>query len=764
MSSMSDDEAQLIDMDGYISKWANFLKGWKRRYFRIESPGVLIYFNNKKKYLKRKSRGRRVRCRGTINLHMATITHHKSNKRRFIIDTNTGTYFLRSKTADECKRWVHALNQAKLFYQKQIGDFSVQQPGNLALATSPMSDSEGEDDDDDDDASTSSDNDPRPTVDDNDNDGPSLRHTKGRASNSVATLVSMRDRLAETEYHTASLLQKIEDLVNLVKSGKSKGDVDKRADAVKTEGQELADSVHGLMEGMNEEVERRLRLEALVTFMEATNQDLRRRYMPVNEPPEEDEEDLEDSDDDDFFDTEDSAQGGESSARPGSDTPASPAAPSKVKKTKSKLKHSRNIIPCPETAMLDDYKKYKGHGLIEWRKSLPCPKPSKKEAGASLWSMLKDAIGKDLSRITLPAFYNEPLTVCQRAGEEMAYHNLLHEAAEMSESLRRAMNVCAFAVAPYSATIGRQGKPFNPMLGETWEWDRQDDWGIRLLCEQVSHHPPITAFWVHHKEWVYHGDAQIKSKFWGNSIEVMPVGTAHVHFARWGDHYTFEKVTTCVHSLFGTRWTDHYGEMVITNHSNGEIVKLKFVKKGWVSGQYQLVGCAYDRKGTPKYMMGGHWNEGLYAIPCPEGFNEKEFRKSAHKRDWKNDPNAITLWKYEAPPPECEAMYQLSPHAQTINQLHEKQKGWLAPTDARYRPDQRLLEDGDLKTATVEKVRLEEKQRAARRLREKNGEAWRPRWFEKRVDPDSQTEGWVYTGKYFEVRETQKWDDCPDIW
>lgn len=46
----------------------------------------------------------------------------------------------------------------------------------------------------------------------------------------------------------------------------------------------------------------------------------------------------------------------------------------------------------------------------------------------------------------------------------------------------------------------------------------------------------------------------------------------------------------------------------------------------------------------------------------------------------------------------------------------------VAPTDSRHRPDQRLMETTDWDGANKEKQRLEEKQRAARRLREKEAE------------------------------------------
>ena len=35
------------------------------------------------------------------------------------------------------------------------------------------------------------------------------------------------------------------------------------------------------------------------------------------------------------------------------------------------------------------------------------------------------------------------------------------------------------------------GKPFNPLLGETYELTRND---FRIVCEQVGHHPPVSAW------------------------------------------------------------------------------------------------------------------------------------------------------------------------------------------------------------------------------------------------------------------------------
>lgn len=54
-------------------------------------------------------------------------------------------------------------------------------------------------------------------------------------------------------------------------------------------------------------------------------------------------------------------------------------------------------------------------------------------------------------------------------------------------------------------------------------------------------------------------------------------------------------------------------------------------------------------------------------------------------------------------------------------QLNEPEEG-IAPTDSRFRPDQRLMENGQWDEANAEKLRLEEKQRLVRRAREHEAE------------------------------------------
>jgi oxysterol-binding protein 1 len=52
-------------------------------------------------------------------------------------------------------------------------------------------------------------------------------------------------------------------------------------------------------------------------------------------------------------------------------------------------------------------------------------------------------------------------------------------------NLMRILNIAAFAVSSYASTEGRQCKPFNPLLGETYEADYPDK-GLRFFSEKVG--------------------------------------------------------------------------------------------------------------------------------------------------------------------------------------------------------------------------------------------------------------------------------------
>ncbi|CAG4983276.1 unnamed protein product [Parnassius apollo] len=298
--------------------------------------------------------------------------------------------------------------------------------------------------------------------------------------------------------------------------------------------------------------------------------------------------------------------------------------------------------------------------------------------------------------------------------------------------------VAAFAVSAYAASAHRAAsKPFNPLLGETYECVREDR-GFNFVAEQVSHHPPVSACHAQAARWVLWQEARIRTKFWGKSMEFQPAGHVHLRLLPHGDLYTWNKVTTCVHNLFGgQRWVDQYGDMHITCHGKDISCKLNFIKaSSWSSGKHEVRGAVTWAGG--RLRLSGRWSEALYAG---------------------EPPAARCLWRPGAMPPDHELYYGFTRFAMELNELEPGMKDVLPHTDTRLRPDQRALEEGDVETAEQLKHQLEQAQRERRR----DAHEHTPAWFRKVTENGE--EMWVFTGEYWKAREAGFPDlKAPVIW
>jgi hypothetical protein len=97
------------------------------------------------------------------------------------------------------------------------------------------------------------------------------------------------------------------------------------------------------------------------------------------------------------------------------------------------------------------------------------------ESDISLVSILKKNVGKDLSAVSMPVVLNEPLNLLQKLCEELEYSELLDKASDCDDPHDRMIYVAAFAISAYASSAYRSSrKPFNPLLGETYECVRSD--------------------------------------------------------------------------------------------------------------------------------------------------------------------------------------------------------------------------------------------------------------------------------------------------
>ncbi|KAF5368616.1 hypothetical protein D9758_002382 [Tetrapyrgos nigripes] len=335
----------------------------------------------------------------------------------------------------------------------------------------------------------------------------------------------------------------------------------------------------------------------------------------------------------------------------------------------------------------------------------------------SLFAVLKKNVGKDLSTITMPVTFNEPLTLLQRAAEELEYYSLLDQAAAASDPIERLQFVAAFAVSGYAHTRHRTGrKGFNPMLAETFEDSR-----MKFIAEKVRHNPVEMAYHAEGSNWELYATSAGKTKFWGKSLEIIPLGTTHLKIGK--DHYQWKKPSSFMRNLIaGTKYLEHVGKMVIENATDNSRCVLEFKQNGYWGPSNVVSGTITDSSGTVKSELEGKWDE--------------QFSQTV-------DPShLVVLWRVAPWPKQTHDYYGFTSFGMTVNEMSADVVGKLPPTDSRLRPDVRALENGDLDTAEVEKNRVEE----AQRERRKKGKEPKPRWFKQQGDE------WVYAGGYWEAR------------
>ncbi|CAF3824366.1 unnamed protein product [Rotaria magnacalcarata] len=433
------------------------------------------------------------------------------------------------------------------------------------------------------------------------------------------------------------------------------------------------------------------------------------------------------------------------------------------------------------------------------------PVPMFDRSSISIWSILKQCIGKELSKVSMPIVWNEPISFLQRFSENVLYSYLLDRADECTDPIMRMQYVAAFAASSISSNIDRLSKPFNPLLGETYEFV-QDDLPFRYMSEQVSHHPPVSAFLCESRDngerWRFYGSILPKAKFSVKRMEVNPKGLLTLELKRHHEIYTWESVTCTIHNIVvGRLWFEYHGTMEIINHSNKMKAIINFKPYSWSSKElHKVEGFIFDSQKHKLRGLYGYWTDSLYSIDI-ERFEvflkqQKKEAKSAskcHQQQITNSPttatndtdntdldeelpdadpsheqlnlppNSLTLWRIM---PKLEyglQYYNFSLFTMALNQLTEENKNnrsSLPPTDSRFRPDIRKMEEGDIDGAGQEKDRLEEKQRAVRRTMEKRREEWQPRWFRLIKHTITGQDVWVSNEKYWQ----RNWAHCPEIY
>ncbi|GER51563.1 oxysterol-binding protein [Striga asiatica] len=593
-----EEDCEVKSVAGILYKWVNYGKGWRERWFVLED-GVLSYYKvhgpdkifvsscrdkglrvigeESWRYMRKGSIGnwsqngsvgngfsseKQWKPFGEVHLKVSSVRISKSDDKRLYIFTGTKTLHLRCQSKEDRASWIEALMLAKDNFPRLLTSKELAPSEEIVVSTEKLRTRLTE-------------------------EGISEMVVKDCESIMLGEIALIQDQMKELQIKHVLLLDTLRRLeTEKIELETTVVDETKARDSFCGQGRRFSVSdFYSVMSGGS------------ATDSEADNES---RYGVDVET---------DEDERIFFDTNDSlsAECLRSNSYKRRDNPVFAHSPSTNERRSSFSGHMRDV-----GVEIRDLE----FPYIKRRDNLPEPKEKDKPVG--LWSIIKDNIGKDLSGVCLPVYFNEPLSSLQKCFEDLEYSYLVDRAVEwgnQGNDLMRILNVAAFAVSGYASTEGRQCKPFNPLLGETYEADFPDK-GLRFFSEKVSHHPVIVACHCEGRDWKFWGDSNLKGKFWGRSIQLDPVGVLTLEF-KDGETFQWSKVTTSIYNIIiGKIYCDHYGTMRIKG-SGRYSCKLKFKEQSIIDRNPHQARKLQDRGWHPRWFrkdeegcyryLGGYW-------------------------------------------------------------------------------------------------------------------------------------------------------------
>ncbi|XP_064417822.1 oxysterol-binding protein-related protein 8 isoform X1 [Latimeria chalumnae] len=351
-----------------------------------------------------------------------------------------------------------------------------------------------------------------------------------------------------------------------------------------------------------------------------------------------------------------------------------------------------------------------------------------------IWTLLKQVRpGMDLSKVVLPTFILEPRSFLDKLSDFYYHANFISEAAVEENPYNRMKKVVKWYLSGFYKKPKGLKKPYNPIIGEIFRclWIHPETNSKTFyIAEQVSHHPPVSAFYISNRKdgFCLSGSILAKSKFYGNSLSALLDGEARLTFLNRGEDYVMTMpYAHCKGILYGTMTLELGGTVTIACEKTGYSAVIEFKLKPFLGSNDSV------------NQISGKIKLGKEVLATLEGQWDTEVIIHDKKTDL-----IETFWN---PTPEirqrrltrCTVLFEEQGE-------FESEKLWQHVT--------RAINSKDQMEATNQKYILEEAQRKAAKERKLKYEEWTCSLFEQ----DLVTGEWHY--KY---ADTRPWDPLNDL-
>ena len=264
------------------------------------------------------------------------------------------------------------------------------------------------------------------------------------------------------------------------------------------------------------------------------------------------------------------------------------------------------------------------------------------EHKVSLWSVLKDSVGKEIWKITVPVLFNEPLGLLQKGAGATEFLDILDVAIAESDEMKRFALVAVHQLVQYS-TIERCGlaKPFNPLLGETFEYVVPGK--FQFLGEQVSHHPPISAFHIlGDSGYLKYSTFNTKTSFGIGTIGFANIFHEHIELMPYGETFEWSPPGLGFHGLImGSPYMEIEGTGTLRDVKKPleKYATVRYHKKGWIHAneQHKVEGEVFSAKGQIAFKIEGKWSDEIYLRDLrlgPDSVPELIWKKIPYPENW----------------------------------------------------------------------------------------------------------------------------------
>jgi hypothetical protein len=344
---------------------------------------------------------------------------------------------------------------------------------------------------------------------------------------------------------------------------------------------------------------------------------------------------------------------------------------------------------------------------IEYEEETPVAEGSENNQSLILELIKQLKIGMDLTKIPIPAAFLEPRSLLEMYADLNSFPQLFSECSVPTTPCERMVAVLRWYFSAVSCKTGVK-KPYNPILGERFdcEWNLGEGGTTSFQAEQVTHHPPRSAYFIQNKtSGVYYaGDNCTRSGFFGTSVGVKNDGFSVMYLPAHNETYHMTFPDGFARGIIvGPMRFELGGDVAVTCAESGYKANITFVVKGWLSGDWDCVTgtITYTDPKTQKsevlYSIGGKWNGTV-------NLKDNKTKKTT-------DLHVVGALR---------KVKKITTDVST-QQLHESKVVWSKVTEA--------LKRANTEEANNAKIEIEEGQRSERKTRETSGAEWKTRHF-----------------------------------